>query len=77
MPWEYPNEAFKTLCELCHEKAEFLKWFVKEAITILKRDFSNEEIDSIYISIYEILQKNHHYKSVRRYMQSVKNIIRM
>lgn len=77
LPWEYPNECFQTLCELCHEKAEFLKWLLTDGITYLKNDFSPDEVDYIFFAVQSKLEANHHHESARVYMNSIKVTIRL
>ena len=77
LPWEYPNECFQTLCELCHEKAEFLKWLLTDGIDFLKYDFSQSEVDYIYTAIQTKLESNYHHQSARTYMDSIKKTIRL
>lgn len=77
LPWEYPNECFKTLCECCHEKAEFLKWMLTDGIVLLKADFSNSEIDDIYLAVENKVNTNFHHESVRTYMASIKQTIQL
>ena len=75
LPWEYPDECFETLCELCQKKKKYLKWLLSDGITILKKDFSNEEVDSIYFSIESKLKSNFHSQSAKNYMESIKSTI--
>lgn len=76
-PWEYPNECFQTLCELCHEKAEFMKWMLREGITFLRKDFPDIEIDRIYTTVEGKVNSNYHAESVRAYIDAIKNTIKL
>lgn len=76
MPWEYPDEALITLCELCHEKEEFLKWLNKSISDLLARDgFIKADIISVYNVIRIRVTLNNHAESVRRYMVDIKKLL--
>ncbi len=76
LPWEYPDDAFETLCELCHEKAEFVKWLFKHGPTFLQnQSFAPGDVKSIIDLVNRRLINNHHKESARRYMESIKILI--
>lgn len=35
MPWEYPDAAYVTLCERCHEHVEFVMDAIKKAMALV------------------------------------------
>jgi hypothetical protein len=73
LPWEYPDEALTTLCDLCHEKAEFMKWLFGTGIGQLKKDnYDRNDLKRIIALIRDRLYNNHHKASARRYMESIK-----
>lgn len=76
MPWEYPDEALITLCELCHEKEEFLKWLNKNISYLLARDvFIKSDIIGVYNGIRLRVTLNNHAESVSRYMADIKKLL--
>lgn len=75
-PWEVPDEALITLCYLCHEKEEFIKW-VRKTIeySLFESRFNSADIVEIRELIIRRVQENKHRDSVRRYMQDLKVLI--
>lgn len=71
-PWDYPGDALKTVCELCHYKYEFLKWLIKHGLPMLKPDFLLSDIDSISTLIERKVWTNHHAESVHKYMLDIR-----
>jgi hypothetical protein len=72
-PWEYPDTALITLCELCHKKAEFMKWVVRYgAIELRKLKFAEGDIEEIKELVFRNLGFNHHKESAERYMEDIK-----
>lgn len=73
LPWEYPDDALITLCDLCHEKAEFVKWLFSIGIRNLKKDgYERNDLKEIIALIRTRLMSNHHKASAREYMRSIK-----
>lgn len=71
-PWEYPDDALVTVCELCHEKYEFLKWLVKHGLPMLKPDFIESDIASINDLVERKVWLNQHEESVQKYMLDIR-----
>jgi len=75
-PWEYPDEALITLCELCHSKAEFHKWLLTKGQSALIRlgliqEDRLEVIDLMYCKV-----KDNYYKNdVLKFIDDTKNFI--
>jgi hypothetical protein len=76
MPWEVPDDALITLCELCHEKEEFIKW-LRNTIeySLFESRFSSADIAEIRELIIKRVKENKHAKSVRQYMKDLKILI--
>jgi hypothetical protein len=76
MPWDYPDHVFTTLCELCHEKEHFYKWFSRVAIPALhKEGFIGFDIKEINELVKSKIERSHSYTEVRRYMRDIKKLI--
>jgi len=76
MPWEYPDEALITVCELCHEKEEFIKWLNKSiALSLQSIGFLRNDIIDVYRVIRSRVVENKHAESCRRYMIDVKKLL--
>lgn len=75
-PWDYPDEALITLCDLCHEKAEFMKWVVRYGIRNLAVEgFTNFDLSEIYEFIKGKMYSNDHPESCRRFMNDLRNLM--
>lgn len=76
MPWEYPDEALVTLCELCHEKEGLLKWLSDNISSLMLRDgFIRLDIIGVFTVIRMRVKLNNHAESVRRYMSDIKLLL--
>jgi hypothetical protein len=76
MPWEYPDDAMITLCELCHKKAEFIKWLVRIGVRLLRvKGFLYSDAKEIQELVIRRLELNMHYESATRYMDDIKMLI--
>jgi hypothetical protein len=72
-PWEYPDTALITLCELCHKKAEFMKWVIRYGcLELRKLGFQDDDIRDVKELVYRNISKNHHKESAIRYMDDIK-----
>lgn len=76
MPWEVPDEALITLCDVCHEKEEFIKW-IRKTIEFRLFDcrFNSIEIAEVRELIVVRVKANKHVQSVRQYMYDIKRLI--
>lgn len=75
-PWEYPNEALITLCELCHAKAEFAKWLLTKGQTALLRLGLIYEDRMEVIDMFNRKAKDNFYKQdVLRFIEDTKKFI--
>lgn len=75
-PWEYPDEALITLCDLCHKKAEFIKWLTRTGLyTLHELGFSNIDLIEIKEVVERRLEANKHRESAIRYMDNLKLLI--
>lgn len=73
MPWEYPDEALITLCELCHEKEEFIKYINRFGNIYLRViGMVNADAKEIKEIVIRRLRDNYHGESARRYMADIK-----
>lgn len=75
-PWEYPNEALLTLCELCHLKAEFHKWLLtKGQSALLRLGLIYEDRMEVIEFLYNKVKDNHYKEEVLRYIDDTKTFI--
>lgn len=75
-PWEYPNEALISLCELCHLKEEFKKWVIRTGmINLINQGFHHVDVSSIRESVFVKVDSNYHRQSVVQYMSDIKNLM--
>ena len=72
MPWEYPDSALVTVCELCHDKYEFLQWLMNKGVPMLKPDFLLDDLTEINNLIERRVWQNHHSESVYKYMTDIR-----
>jgi hypothetical protein len=73
LPWEYPDEALLTLCELCHEKAHFMQWVTNIGIKVLlSLGFAAQDVIEVSSLVRRRLSDNNHAESARRYMADIK-----
>lgn len=78
MPWEYPDDALITLCQLCHRKVEFVKWLTKKGrIMLIKDGFGQVDVNEIFRLIDKQLCENNHYESYVRYEQQMKALFQL
>jgi hypothetical protein len=75
LPWEYPDEALITICDLCHEKTEFMKKFIDLIWQLTKQGFTPADVQELYGLIKRRLMDNHHKQSAREYMENIKLLI--
>lgn len=75
LPWEYPDEALITLCELCHQKAEFVKWVTRYGIIELKKlGFTPDDIYDVQQLVSRKVYQSDR-ASALRYMDSIKSLM--
>lgn len=75
-PWEYPDEALITLCELCHMKEEFYKWVLKHGIrALVYHGFLMNDIEEVKILVFRKVELNHHRESSIEYMTQIKQLM--
>src|SRR5690349_18394749 len=75
-PWDYPDDCFVTVCDLCHEKEEFIKWILKNIeYNLFEQKFNSSDIVEIRQLIIRRVVNNKHRDSVRQYMSDLKNLI--
>jgi hypothetical protein len=73
-PWDYPDEALVTLCELCHVKAEFIKWlYSKGEAYLIRLGITFEDRHEVLEMMARRVQDNLVGDSVRQYMSDLKN----
>lgn len=74
LPWEYPDKAFITVCDLCHEKEEFYKWIAKIGLRQLEKECGFNHFDLAHIQnlVVHKLANNHHRESARQYIFDIK-----
>lgn len=72
-PWDYPDEALITLCELCHEKVEFIKWLYSGGqVYLLRLGLTFEDRHEVMEMIARRVQSDLYRESVQRYMLDLK-----
>jgi len=74
LPWEYPDDALVTLCDLCHKKEEFIKWVIRHGMEAL-RNFNANDLEEIKQLIRRKIDNNHHRESALRYMDDIKKLM--
>lgn len=73
LPWEYPDEALISLCDLCHLKEEFKKWVLKTgSINLYNQGFIKLDVGEIRDTVFLKIDSNHHRQSVTQYMSDIK-----
>lgn len=73
MPWDYPNEALITLCDLCHAKAEFTKWLLKNGqAALIRLGLSYDDCREVIELIRRRVKDNHYRKDVMQYMNDIR-----
>lgn len=76
LPWQYPNEALETLCDLCHLKAEFLKFVQRAGLVYLKMNgFASLDTAEIIEFIKFKISNNYHRESVVNYINDIKKLL--
>lgn len=77
MPWDYPDDAMITLCELCHLKAEFIKYLHRFGLIFLRKSDKLEVADTheIIAMVTKRLENNFHSESAIRYMDDIKKLM--
>jgi hypothetical protein len=76
MPWDYPDDAMITLCDLCHKKAEFIKWLVRHGVNLLiSKGFLKRDVAEIRSLIERRVELNMHRESAEQYMNDIKLLI--
>jgi hypothetical protein len=74
-PWDYPDDALITLCDLCHAKAEFYKWLHRTGIMSLKRlGFPQSDIVTVLEVVHGQLIKKHR-QAAFEYMNDIKRLM--
>lgn len=75
-PWEYPDKALVTLCDLCHKKAEFIKWVIRQGSKHLNLiGFPISDIEDVKKLVTQKVSSNKHRESVTRYMDDIKKLM--
>lgn len=74
LPWDYPDDALITVCDLCHEKEEFKKWFIINVLR-LRADFTSEDISNIKEIVLRRVELNMHRQTVTEYMNQIRGLI--
>jgi hypothetical protein len=76
LPWDYPDDALKTLCDLCHQKAEFIKWICSIGVELLlKKGFLKSDVSEIRSTVIRRAELNMHRESSLQYMDDIKRLI--
>jgi hypothetical protein len=72
-PWEYPNEALITYCELCHFKVEFYKWAEHYGtLNLIYQGFLINDIEDVKSLVFAKIESNRNKESVIRYAEQIK-----
>lgn len=73
LPWEYPDEALLTLCDLCHTKAEFYKWLQKKGqLALIGLDLGWDDRQEVMLMIKRRVQENYRRDEVLKYIEDIK-----
>lgn len=77
MPWDYPDDALTTYCDLCHAKAEFIKYLHRFGLVYLRKVDKLEVADTheLIAMVTKRLQNNYHAESAHRYMDDIKRLM--
>lgn len=76
LPWEYPDEALLTLCDLCHKKEEFKKWVFRYGYQLLlTQGFIKTDIREISDLVCRRVDSNMHRESALRYMEDIRKLM--
>lgn len=76
LPWEYPNDALITYCDLCHKKVEFHKWMFRHGLNLLVASgFGQVDVDEIRRVVFRRLDANNHRDTAIKYMDDIKHLI--
>ena len=75
LPWDYPDDALITLCELCHAKVEFYKWLVRNIWVLKDQGFEFTDMSGIRELVHDRLEKNMHRESAFRYIDDIKRLV--
>jgi hypothetical protein len=76
LPWEYPDDAFVTYCELCHEKVEFMKWVIRAGqLELKKQGFPISDMKEVVDLVSRKVMQNHHAESARQYMHDIRTLL--
>lgn len=78
LPWEYPDEALITVCDLCHLKLEFYKFLKKYARIYLLFNLKLTIADTEeVIELMKRKVKDDYYRNrVMQYIEDIKNQLR-
>lgn len=75
-PWDYPDEALITLCELCHTKAEFHKWLLtKGQAALIRLGLIYEDRMEVIALLYSKVKHNHYKQEVLQYIDDTKKFV--
>lgn len=73
MPWDYPDNCYRTLCELCHTKEEFYKWMNRKGrVCLIKLGLTLEETQEVVEMICRRVKENLYSDDVLLYMEDLK-----
>ena len=73
LPWEYPDEALLTLCDLCHIKAEFYKWLQKRGqASLIRLGLGWYDRQEVMLMITRRVKENHYRADVLQYIEDIK-----
>lgn len=73
MPWEYPDDALVTLCDLCHFKVEFKKWMLtKGQVALIRLGLTEDDRNEITAFILDKVFRNFYREDVLQYIEDIK-----
>lgn len=73
MPWDYPDDCFKTLCDVCHKKAEFYKWMSRKGMaSLIRLGLSFDEAHEVVEMINRRTKENLYREDVLQYIEDIK-----
>jgi hypothetical protein len=72
-PWEYPNDALITYCELCHYKVEFYKWIdTYGGSNLIYQGFLINDVNDIKALVTVKIEEDNNKESVVSYAEQIK-----
>lgn len=73
MPWDYPDDALITVCDLCHIKLEFKKWMRKNGqVALIRLGLEEDDRNEVIALILDKVFRNYYRDEVIQYIEDIK-----